>query len=61
MSNKEEKAADYFTNRNNYMRIAAYKESYQKYNNGIQKEKYMILDFSYLQNYHYSQLICSFV
>ena len=45
----EAEAADYFTDRNNYMRTAAYRKNYQKYNNGTQKGKYIGLDFSYLQ------------
>ena len=31
----EEKAAEYLTDKNNYLRTAAYRKNYQKYNNGL--------------------------
>lgn len=45
----EEKAAEYLTDKNNYLRTAAYRKNYQKYNNGTNKGKYIDLDFSFLQ------------
>lgn len=45
----EEKAAEYLTDKNNYLRTAAYRKNYQKYNNGSNRGKYINLDFSYLQ------------
>ena len=45
----EEKAAEYLTDKNNYLRTAAYRKNYQKYNNGSNFGKYIELDFSYLQ------------
>lgn len=45
----EDKAADYLTDKNNYLRTAAYRKNYQKYNNGANIGKYIRLDFSYLQ------------
>ena len=45
----EEKAADYLTDKNNYLRTAAYRKNFQKYNNGSNIGKYINLDFSYLQ------------
>ena len=45
----EEKAAEYLTDKNNYLRTAAYRKNYQKYNNGSNIGKYIDLDFSYLQ------------
>ena len=44
----EEEAIDYLTNRNNYLRTAAYRKNYQKYQKGTNKGKYIGLDFSYL-------------
>lgn len=45
----EEIAADYLSNRNNYMRTAAYRKNYQKHTAGCNTGKYIDLDFSYLQ------------
>lgn len=45
----EEKAAEYLTDKNNYLRTAAYRKNFQKYNNGSNIGKYIGLDFSYLQ------------
>ena len=45
----EEKAAEYLTDKNNYLRTATYRKNYQKYNNGLNIGKYIDLDFSYLQ------------
>lgn len=45
----EEKATEYLTDKNNYLRTAAYRKNYQKYNNGLNIGKYIDLDFSYLQ------------
>ena len=45
----EKKAAEYLTDKNNYLRTAAYRKNYQKYNNGSNIGKYIDLDFSYLQ------------
>lgn len=42
-------AEHYLTNVNNYLRTAAYRKNYQKYTNGINKGKYIGLDFAYLQ------------
>ncbi|HEM2808982.1 Abi family protein [Streptococcus suis] len=41
-------AIDYLSNTNNYLRTAAYRKNYQKYQMGSKKEKYINLDFSYL-------------
>ena len=46
----EEKAAEYLTDKNNYLRTAAYRKNYQKYNNGSNIRKYIDLDLSYLQD-----------
>lgn len=45
----EEKAEKYLARVNNYLRTAAYRKNYQKYLNGPSKDKYIDLDFSYLQ------------
>ena len=45
----EEKAEEYLTNVNNYMRTASYRQNYQKYLQGTNKGKYIELDFAYLQ------------
>ena len=45
----EEKAIDYLSDRNNYMRTAAYRKNYQKHTTGCNTGKYIDLDFSYLQ------------
>ena len=45
----EKEAEEYFQNRNNYLRTAAYRKNYQKYLSGKNKDKYIDLDFSYLQ------------
>lgn len=45
----EEQAEKYFSEKNNYLRTAAYKRNYQKYMSGENKGKYISLDFSYLQ------------
>lgn len=45
----EENASIYLTDRNNYLRTAAYRKNYQKYLKGSNKGKYIDLDFSYLQ------------
>lgn len=45
----EEKAAEYLSDKNNYLRTAAYRKNFQKYNNGCNIGKYINLDFSYLQ------------
>lgn len=42
-------AENYLTNINNYLRTAAYRKNYQKHTHGINKGKYIHLDFSYLQ------------
>ena len=42
-------AENYLININNYLRTAAYRKNYQKYTNGINKGKYICLDFAYLQ------------
>ncbi|MGT2783788.1 Abi family protein [Streptococcus merionis] len=41
-------AIDYLSNINNYLRTAAYRKNYQKYQKGPKKGKYLNLDFSYL-------------
>lgn len=45
----EKQAAEYLTDKNNYLRTAAYRKNYQKYNKGSNIDKYISLDFSYLQ------------
>lgn len=45
----EEKAAEYLTDTNNYLRTASYRQNFQKYMNGVNKGKYIALDFAYLQ------------
>ena len=45
----EEKASIYLIDRNNYLRTAAYRKNYKKYLKGLNKGKYIDLDFSYLQ------------
>lgn len=45
----EEEAAEYLTDKNNYLRTAAYRKNYQKHNKGLNIGKYIDLDFSYLQ------------
>lgn len=42
-------AANYLTDRNNYLRTAAYRKNYQKYTKGVHRGDYINLDFSYLQ------------
>ena len=37
----EEKAAEYLTDKNNYLRTAAYRKNFQKYNNGSNIGKYI--------------------
>lgn len=39
----------YLLNVNNYLRTAAYRKNYQKKSKGIYKDKYIDLDFAYLQ------------
>lgn len=41
-------AEDYFLYQNNYMRTAAFRKNYEKYQTGIHKGKYINLDFAYL-------------
>lgn len=45
----EEEAEKYLAQTNNYLRTAAYRKNYQTYERGQQKDKYIDLDFSYLQ------------
>lgn len=45
----EDDAASYLTNKNNYLRTAAYRKNYQKHLKGLNSGKYINLDFSYLQ------------
>ncbi len=45
----EEEAAEYLTDRNNYLRTAAYRKNYQKHTKGKNIGKYISLDFSFLQ------------
>ena len=45
----EKEAARYLTDKNNYLRTAAYRKNYQKYNKGTNTGKYIDLDFAYLQ------------
>ncbi len=45
----ESDAESYLANVNNYLRTAAYRKNYQKYARGINKGKYIGLDFAYLQ------------
>ena len=42
-------AEKFLQERNNFLRVAAYRKNYHKYENGINKGKYENLDFSYLQ------------
>ena len=44
----ENDAVDYLTNVNNYLRTAAYRKNYLKYNKGTHSGKYINLDFAYL-------------
>ncbi|MBJ6746149.1 Abi family protein [Streptococcus sp. 121] len=44
----EELAVEYLASINNYLRTAAYRKNYQKYQTGSKKGKYLNLDFSYL-------------
>lgn len=45
----EDDAAEYLSDRNNYLRTACYRVSYQKYSAGANTGKYMNLDFAYLK------------
>lgn len=45
----ENDAATYLTDKNNYLRTAAYRKNYQKHQKGPNSGKYIDLDFSYLQ------------
>ena len=45
----EEKAQVYLTDINNYLRTAAYRRNYPKYTCGVNRGKYIKLDFAYLQ------------
>lgn len=45
----EANAENYLLNVNNYLRTAAYRKNYQKHTKGINKGKYIGLDFAYLQ------------
>lgn len=45
----EAEAINYLINVNNYFRTASYRKNYQKYEKGLKKEKYIGLDFAYLQ------------
>ena len=44
-----EEAAVYLTDRNNYLRTACYRKSFQKYTSGKNAGKYIDLDFAYLK------------
>jgi abortive infection bacteriophage resistance protein len=44
----QEKAADYFSNQNNYMRTACYRKNYEKHTTGDNIGKYIHLDIAYL-------------
>lgn len=44
----EQEAEDYIQHKNNYMRTAAYRKNYQKHTKGLNKGKYIDLDFAYL-------------
>ena len=45
----EKEAEIFLRDKNNYMRTAAYRKNYLKYDEGIHKGKYIDLDFAYLQ------------
>lgn len=45
----EQEAENFLRNRNNYMRTAAYRKNYSKYEEGLNKGKYINLDFAYLK------------
>lgn len=45
----EQEAEKFLQDRNNYMRTAAYRKNFEKYNEGEHKGKYINLDFAYLQ------------
>ncbi|QNU67372.1 Abi family protein [Ruminiclostridium herbifermentans] len=45
----EKEAELYLQKRNNYMRTAAYRKNYKKHESGMNKGKYINLDFAYLQ------------
>lgn len=42
-------AEKYLININNYLRTAAYRKNYQKHSKGVNKGKYINLDFAYLK------------
>ena len=44
----EKSAEDYLSNTNNYLSTAAYRKNFQKYKKGINKDKYIDLEFAYL-------------
>lgn len=50
----EEEAAEYLTDKNNYLRTATYRKNYQKHNKGLNIGKY--IDRSSIQNDVYSFL-----
>ena len=45
----ENEAEIYLADINNYLRTAAYRKNYQKYEHGVDKGKYIDLDFAYLK------------
>ncbi|MGN0595786.1 MAG: Abi family protein [Ruminiclostridium sp.] len=44
-----EQAAEYLKNNNNFLRVYSYRKNYQKYDLGVNKGKYINLDFDYLK------------
>lgn len=44
----EEDAVSYFTDVNNYLRTTSYRKNYEKHQSGVNKGKYIHLDFAYL-------------
>lgn len=58
----EQNAEQYLTDVNNYLRTAAYRKNYQKYQNGKNIGKYINLDFAYLKelsaiDFHFRNII----
>ena len=46
----EENAKDYLWNHNNYFKLTAYRKNFDKHPDGINKDKYIDLDFAYLED-----------
>lgn len=46
----EEEAQQYLRNNNNFFKLASYRKNYEKYHGGVNKNKYIDLDFDYLRD-----------